>query len=321
MKKIALIVLSLMLCVSLFANGAQESSTTVNLDKYPTEKTITFIVNRAAGGSTDLAARAIANSLQGDKGCVTTVVNYDGGDGLIGVNELMNSPKDGYSLCVIGCTEIPNMLANFEEAAFTKDDLCPICQIASKSRILVCKPGSPFKSLSDLQAYAKDHPGEITCSVAGSNTMYLADIVGKELGVEFTVVNAGSGNNAFTMVLGGHADIAIIGSNFYKNAKAENMAVLGDSMPVADLGEGFAPTFISQGVNFTDTAFTYVLAPKGTPEAYLRAMSDVIGDLIANGSLFEGLKNAGQDPVFMGYDEFKSFYTAYNDTMIPILKK
>ena len=54
-------------------------------------ESITFIVNRGAGGSTDLVARAVANSIQHDKGITTAVVNYEGGDGLIGVAELMNS--------------------------------------------------------------------------------------------------------------------------------------------------------------------------------------------------------------------------------------
>lgn len=321
MKKIVIALLSLMLCTSVFAKGVGETAQTINLDKYPSEKTITFIVNRPPGGSTDKVARAVATSLQKDRGYTTVVINYDGGDGLIGVTELMNSAPDGYTFSVIGCTEIPNMLANFEEVTFKKEDVKTVCQVSSKSRILVCRPGTPYSTLQELKEYATAHPGEVTCAVPGSSTMYLADIVGDELGVKFTVINAGGGNNAFIMTLGGHSDIAIIGSNFYRNAKAENLTILGDSMPVDDLGEGFAPTFKSMGVNFTDTAFNYIFAPKGTPDEYLNAMSDIVGDLMANGSLSEGLKNAGEDPVFMGFEEFKPFASAYIDKMIEIRKK
>ena len=319
MKKIISVLCLMMLCFSAFAMGQGETGV-VDMSKYPS-KPITFIVNRAAGGSTDLIARAVANSIQQDKGFTTTVTNYDGGDGLIGVNELMNAAPDGYTFGVIGCTEIPNMLANFEEAAFTKDDLYPVCQLASKSRILVCAPNSPFKTLDDMKEYALANPGKLTCAVAGSNTMYLPEILERELGIDLTIVNAGSGNNAFTMVLGGHSDIAVIGANFYKNAKAEGCAVLGDSMPVDDLGEGFAPTFISQGVNFTDTSFTYIIAAKGTPEEYIKYMSDLIKDCIDNGTLYEGLQNAKQSPVFMPYEEFRPFFLDYVDDMMPILKK
>lgn len=320
MKKLVGIVFCLMLCLSVFAQGGSETAAVADMSNYPS-RTITFIVNRAAGGSTDMIARAVANSIQKDKGITTAVVNYDGGDGLIGVNEVMNAAPDGYTFGIIGCTEIPNMLANFEEAAFTADDIYPVCQLASKSRILVCAPNSPFKTLDDLKEYALANPGEVTCAVAGSNTIYLAEILEQELGIELTVINAGSGNDAFTMVLGGHSDIAIIGSNFYKNAQVENLAILGDSMPVEDLGEGFAPTFISQGVNFTDTAFNYVFAPKGTPEEYIKYISDMIEDCINNGTLYEGLVNAEQDPMFMGYEEFKPYLKEYNEMMVEVLKK
>ena len=149
MKKIIAILLCIVIGSMVFAGGSKEPAK-ADLSKYPS-KPITFIVNRGAGGSTDLVARAVANSIQHDKGFTTSVANYDGGDGLIGVAELMNSAPDGYTFCVIGCTEIPNMLANFEEAGFTKEDLYPVCQVSAKSRILVCAPNSPFKTLEDLK--------------------------------------------------------------------------------------------------------------------------------------------------------------------------
>ena len=319
MKKIIAILLCIVIGSMVFAGGSKEPAK-ADLSKYPS-KPITFIVNRGAGGSTDLVARAVANSIQHDKGFTTSVANYDGGDGLIGVAELMNSAPDGYTFCVIGCTEIPNMLANFEEAGFTKEDLYPVCQVSAKSRILVCAPNSPFKTLEDLKAYGQAHPGELTCAVAGSNTMYLADIVGDELGFEFTIVNAGSGNDAFTMVLGGHVDVAIIGQNYTHSAQAEGLAVLGDSMPQTEPVASGVPTFLGQGYNFTDTSFNYILAAKGTPEEYIQYMSDLVGELFETGSMQENIRNADQDPVFMGYSEFKPYYETYIDQMVEILKR
>ena len=134
MKKLLLALTVLVLsCSFVFAGGAKEPAT-ADMSNYPS-KSITFIVNRGAGGSTDLVARAVANSIQHDKGITTAVVNYEGGDGLIGVAELMNSAPDGYTFCVIGCTEIPNMLANFEEAGFTKEDLFPVCHLPDSYRL------------------------------------------------------------------------------------------------------------------------------------------------------------------------------------------
>ena len=319
MKRIIAVLLCIIVSSMVFAGGSKEPAE-VDMSNYPS-KPITFIVNRGAGGSTDLVARAVANSIQHDKGYVTTVSNFDGGDGLIGVAELMNSAPDGYTFCVIGCTEIPNMIANFEEAGFTKEDLYPVCQVSAKSRIMVAAPGSPFTTLEELKEYGQAHPGELTCAVAGSNTIYLAEIVGEELGVSFTVVNAGSGNDAFTMVLGGHVDVAIIGQNYAHSAQAEGLAILGDSMPQMEPTADGVPTFLSQGYDFTDTSFNYILAAKGTPEEYIQFMSDLIGELFETGTMQENIRKADQDPVFMGYSEFKPYYEAYIDQMVVALKR
>ena len=319
MKKVIVFLLCIAFCSFVFAGGAKEPAT-ADMSNYPS-KSITFIVNRGAGGSTDLVARAVANSIQHDKGITTAVVNYEGGDGLIGVAELMNSAPDGYTFCVIGCTEIPNMLANFEEAGFTKEDLFPVCQVSAKSRILVAAPDSPFTTLEELKEYGQAHPGELTCAVAGSNTIYLAELLGDELGFEFTVVNAGSGNDAFTMVLGGHVDVAIIGQNYCHGALAEGLAVLGDSMPQMEPNSDGVPTFLSQGYDFKDTSFNYILAPKGTPEEYIQYISDLVGELFESGSMKENIQKADQDPVFMGYAEFKPYYESYIDQMVEVLKR
>lgn len=319
MKKLGLILMLAISCMVVFAGGAKESNT-VDLSTYPS-KTISFIVNRGAGGSTDLAARALANSIQHDKGFSTAVVNYEGGEGLIGVAELMNSAPDGYTFCVIGCTEIPNMLANFEEANFTAEDLYPVCQIAAKSRILAACPGSSFTTIEKLKEYAQAHPGEVTCAVAGSSTMFLVDLLNQALDVDIAAINAGSGNDAFTMLLGGHVDIAIIGSNFTHGAIAENCIVLADSMPQEEPVAAGVPTFLGLGYDFTDTAFTYVLAVKETPEEYICYMSDLIEDLFANGTLENNIRNADQDPAFMGYDEFKPYYEDYISKMVEVFKK
>jgi len=313
MKKILTILLCLACCLSLFANASSEQKTSaVDLSNYPS-KTLNFLVNRAPGGSTDLTARAIANYLQNEKGYTTVVKNIEGGEGLACMAELMNAAPDGYTFCVIGSSEVPNML-NMPEAMFTREDLVPVCQLAAQSRILITKPDSQFKSLADLKAYVAAHPGEVTCAVPGTNFQYMIDILSKEFGGEITLVNAGSGNAAFTMVLGGHAEIALLGFAQYKKAVDAGLPVLGDSMPVMDLGEGYAPTFIAQGINFTDTAFTYILGSKGMPEEYAKAMSDLIGSLYENGTLSEEVaKASNQTAVFIGYDEFNNIFNDFMD--------
>ena len=320
MKRFLLALLCLILVGTLFGAGQKEVSQVVDLSNYPS-RTINFIVNRAAGGASDLVARAVANKIQEVKGHTTAVINIDGGDGLIGVNELMRANPDGYTFCVIGSAEIPNMLANFDEAQFTKEDLLPVAQIAARSRLMIAKPNSPFKTLEDLKTYGQANPGAITVAVPGSNNIYIPELIGEEMGIEFTIINAGSGNAAFTMLLGGHVDTAVIGSNFYPNARAENLTVLADSNPTRVPVEGGAPTFLMQGYDVTDTAFIYILASKGMPEEYIKYMSSMVQELTEAGALAEGIRNANQELAFMPYEEFAPFFINFNNRMISILAK
>ncbi len=309
--------LPLLLCLLLCLNVTAFAESNVPAD-YPSGKTITFIVNRAAGGATDQVARAVANYIQSDKGYTTVVLNLEGGDGLIGANEGVNSEPDGYTFLVIGSTEIPNLLVNFEEVNFTADDLAPVCQLTSKSKILVLKPNSDYTTLDEFIAYAKDHPYELTCAVPGSNNAYGVTLLGDAMGVGLTVINAQSGNDAFTMVLGGHVDCAEIGSQFYDSCISEGMIVLGDTSDRAEHVDDAADTFLSMGYDLIDTNFNYILAPKGTPVEILQAMSDFVAEMIENGELGTALDNTKQGRNFKGYEEFEPFFNDYVGKMIRI---
>lgn len=311
MKKLISLILCLILCMTCAAVAEVSPN-------YPGEKTITFIVNRAAGGATDTVARAVATDIQNTLGYTTVVLNQEGGDGLIGANEAINANPDGYTFMVVGSTELPNLLVNFEEAQFAREDLVPVCQLTSKSKIFALKPNSQFSNLEEFVAYAKEHPYELTCAVPGSNSAFGPVLLGNELGINLTVINAQSGNNAYTMLLGGHVDCAQIGSQFYENCVAENILVLGDTSDRMDHVEGAADTFASMGYNLVDTNFNYILAPKGTPEEIVRAMSDFIGDQIANGTMADALTKTKQGLNYKGYDDFVDMFNTYTDKMIGI---
>ena len=280
------------------------------LGDYP-ENTIQFIVNRAAGGNTDLVARAVANTLQSELGYTTVVRNVDGGDGLIGANEALSAAPDGYTLMAVGSLELPNILVNFEGATFTKEDIVPICQLSAKSNLFILKPDSPFSSIEDFTAYAKEHPGELTVAVAGSNAVFGPMKLEDAMGVDITIVNAGSGNDAYASVLGGHVDCAMVSDNFYQNALAEGMTVMGSTANRTENIEGTADTFLSMGYKIVNETFTYLCAPKGIPESIVKFISDTLEKLADDGALAEALESSGNSCDIMGYEEFTPYYESY----------
>lgn len=318
MKKIITVLLCASFVVTMMMGGNKASST-VNaasaLKGYP-NKPIRFIVNRAAGGATDVVARAVSTSLQKDFKLVSVVQNLEGGDGLIGANEAMTAKPDGYTFMIVGSTEIPNILVNFKGAAFTAKDIVPVCKLTSKSTILVMKPNSKLTTIDEFVKYAKAHPGEITIAIPGSNNAYGPMKIEDTLGVKLTIVNAGSGNAAYQQVLGGHVECALIGSDSYNNAITEKMIVLADTANRKKHLDNAADTFLSKGIKIVTENFNYICAPKGTPKEIVKFISDSVKKSISEGSLGKALEDTRQGTDYMDYKKFPPFYSDYVASMM-----
>jgi tripartite-type tricarboxylate transporter receptor subunit TctC len=324
MKKLLICLMMVGLAFSVFAGGGSEQSAGSGKgsasENYP-KRTIKFIVNRATGGPNDLLARAVATALQKEKGFTTVVMNLEGGDGLIGANEALTSPPDGYTFMVLGSTELPNILVNFQGVKFTADDIVPVCELASKSQMLTLAPKSPHKTLKDLIAYAKAHPAEITIAIAGSNHLYVPVLLEEALGIDLTPIVSGSGNKVFADVLGGHVECALMDSSFFASAQAEGLTILADTANRKEHVDGRPDTFLFQGYQVTMETFSYICAPKGTPDEIVAFISDTVSGLIKGGSLEQGIVATQMNLDFKGHETFAPYFRDYMASMVSVYNK
>ncbi len=153
---------------------------------YP-EKPITLIVPWAAGGSTDILARAIAEQLTKSMGQPVIVDNRVGASGNIGSNFVAKAKPDGYTLLIgsmsthaMNPTLMPNM--PFKGA----DDFTPIALVANVINTMVVNPSVPASNLREFIAYAKANPGKLAYASAGAgSTNHLsAEMFKKAAGIE-----------------------------------------------------------------------------------------------------------------------------------------
>lgn len=312
MRKVLLTFALSLFAISAFAGGASEQQAAApaatGLGNYPS-RPIQFVVNRGAGGGTDVIARSLATALQRDKGIATAVINVEGGDGLIGANQAMRAPADGYNLMVLGSSEIPNILVNYSDGAtFTADDVVPIVQLATRSTILVVKPNSPFQTLDDFVAYARANPGRLTVAIPGVNKLNEPLMLEDEFGIDVTPVNSGGGAAAYRELLGGHVEAALLGSQFLDNARSEGMVVLADMANRQERVADQPDSFLSMGYDIVSESFTYVIAPRGISPDIVAFLSSTIQDLFVNGDLEATLLASNQAPMFMGNAEFAPYH-------------
>ena len=156
------------------AIGAVAFTTASRADTFP-DKPVTLMVSAAAGGSSDITARAIAAGLQERWKQAVIVDNRAGANGLIGVQMLMKAAPDGYTLLLgsIG----PMMLAPLQHGSKYDPDKAytMIGQATTTYMVMVTANNAPYQDLRGYIAHAKRNQGNTSFSSSGiGSAMHIA---------------------------------------------------------------------------------------------------------------------------------------------------
>ena len=152
--------LSMLAAVGCLASHAAQSE-----DVYPT-KPVRLIVGFAAGGSTDIPARYIADELGKRLGKRVVVQNKPGAGGILATRDALAQPNDGYTLLLCAHFESIN-IAVFRNPQYQLTDLAPISLISKYFYGIGLSNSVPAADLESFLAYAKTHPGEVSYGTVG----------------------------------------------------------------------------------------------------------------------------------------------------------
>jgi tripartite-type tricarboxylate transporter receptor subunit TctC len=133
---------------------------------------VRVVVPYAPGGPLDLVSRLVSEKLSAKFGQSFVVENKPGANGAIGVQSVMSSPPDGYTLLLHGSAGVTIYQAVMKQPAFdTLRDLTPISLVAYFDLILCTNPALPLKTVKDFVTYAKANPGKLSYGTAGVGAM------------------------------------------------------------------------------------------------------------------------------------------------------
>ena len=136
---------------------------------YPS-RPVRIIVAAAAGGSNDILARLVGQSLSERLGQPFVVENRPGGGGNIGTESVVRAPPDGYTLlAVLTGNAINTTLYDKLNFNLTRD-IVPVAGIFRGSYVVVVNPSVPAKTIPEFITYAKSYPGKINMASAGTGT-------------------------------------------------------------------------------------------------------------------------------------------------------
>jgi tripartite-type tricarboxylate transporter receptor subunit TctC len=185
--------------------------TSVVAEEYPS-RSIRIVSPMTAGGSTDTAARLIAEALGRQLGQTVIVENRSGAGGVLGTEAAARAQADGYTLLLSVAATFSIIPAVKKVSYDPRKDFVPLGQVWSAPQALVVRAQSNLKTVADLVAYAKANPGKLTFGSAGNGTMTHLSIglLSREAGIEVTHIPYRSSGQSSIDVLGGLID-AIFG--------------------------------------------------------------------------------------------------------------
>jgi len=246
---------------------------------YP-DKTIRMIVAYPPGGISDITARMVAPKLTEILGQSVVIENRGGAGGNVGAHAAAITAPDGYTYLVTTTSFAVNPALWGKDAGYSaEDDFVPVSLVSSQPNVIVVNDAVPVKTLADLKVLATQRPLGYATPGAGTTPAlsadYLFQVVWKSNMTSIPYRGAGP---AAIAVLGGETPVASVALAsvlpYLKTGKVRALAVSSKER-VASLPN--VPTLYELGYkDIQDYNWTAVLAPKGTPPANVKIMSDAI---------------------------------------------
>jgi tripartite-type tricarboxylate transporter receptor subunit TctC len=273
---------------------------------YP-QKPVRLIVPAPAGGPTDVPGRLIADGLSSLTGQRFVVENRVGAGGLVAGEYVARAAPDGYTLLYAN-TSVLAVNPALQGANMPYDPakaFAPVGFVSNSPQLLVGNAKLPYRTVQDLVAWAKAHPGKLNFATAGVGTLphLTYELFKMETGIEALNVPYSGGGPALTAVIAGQADVLFdLVSPRVKTGELRAIAITGPERH-AELPD--VPTIAESGYPaVTSTSGTGIVAPAGIPKEIVTALNVKLNELIERPDIQAKMKSFGLVPKAGTPEEF-----------------
>jgi len=289
-QNIKYMVVAATVSLGLFATSAQAA------ESYP-DKPITMVVGFAAGGATDILARLVAKGLAEELDQAVVVENRAGAGSNIGADYVNRSKADGYTLYVGSITNGINysLYDNLQHDFI--DDFEHVGMLARITNVLVVNPDRPYKTVDEYIAYAKAHPGEVTCasSSIGSSIHMSCELFKLSTGTDILHVPYRGSGPAVTDLVAGQVDSMFDNvPSAISHIKANNLRALATTTEERTPMLPDVPTFAEEGIeDFVVSGWFGLEAPKGTPDNVVETLNIALNKVLEHKDVIQGFEKQG----------------------------
>ena len=287
---------------------------------YP-NKSVKVIVPFGAGTSPDVVARLWAERMSQALGQPFVVDNKPGAATIIGAQTVVTAPADGYTVLYTAQNTVSINPFVYKNLSYKADDLVPVSQVAEVPLILITSMQSPFKSLQEMIALAKQNPGKYSFASygVGQSTHVTMERFLNAAGIK--MIHIPYRDNPMNDVISGTVNFLFDASTTavpqIKAGKvralaissAQRMSVLPETQTVAEGVPGFM-----------GDSWTGVLVRKGTPEDIVQKLSSETIKILGNASFQKRLQDVGLKPGIGSNIDFARFIANESATYSKVIR-
>jgi tripartite-type tricarboxylate transporter receptor subunit TctC len=243
---------------------------------FPT-KPIRIVVPYAAGGITDILARALGQKLGEALGQAIVIDNRPGANSQLGAEIVARAAPDGYTLLVSADTTFvmsPHLTPKLSYDPLV--DFIPVSGLGISPQALVVHPSVPAKTVNELIALARAKPGELNYGTfgIGSSGHLNIELLQSLTGTKFTAVHYKGAAPALTDLLGGHIQMMIVSIGLVTQGwQAGQLEVLGFGSEQRIAKYPDVPTIAETLPGYEAASWYGLVAPAGTPREIVDKLS------------------------------------------------
>lgn len=283
---------------------------------YP-EGPVTMIIAWGAGGGTDVVGRAIQQRLGEELGTNIVIRNLQGASGTIGTAEAAEASPDGHTIIVSPAGPMVTQ-PHLRELPYGIDSFAGLGRLTIAPSLMMVRSDSPFQTVEDVIAAAKENPGGINFASTGPGTLPHISIMAldREASIKSRHVPFGGSADAVRALLGGTVDVFTDQAQIAAQYELRPIAALGpDRMPeYPDV-----PTLQESGYDIDLSNWVGVFVPAGTSNEIRDVLVDKLSIVMDDPSVIDRFQQLNVTPGWLSGSEFDNFVKAQFDLFSELL--
>jgi tripartite-type tricarboxylate transporter receptor subunit TctC len=287
-------------------------------------RNITMVVPLPAGGTADLLCRFAAEKASVLLGHQVVVENRPGGaGGRVGMEQVLRSPPDGYTL--LCSTQLSYSITHlvFTKASFDPRPLEPVSVLATYPLIIIVRKDFPANNLKEFVDYAKANPGKVTYGHQGkANTGHLlGELMMLKANFKMTEVPYRGSAPAINDTLAGTIDMVpdyVLANKGNIDAGKLRLLAVADKQRLKIYPN--VPTMEETMPGVTSITWMAVSAPPGTPKEITSKISDAIAQGFKQPDMQERILKLEANPLGTTPERMREMIQDSTDTWGPVVK-